>query len=81
MMLGSKLIASVEPILVVSKTLKFLYSSNGICNFTEFCYNVYNQRESFICLDLMVKNREIAIERYLKWWISTKLVWVRYQNY
>jgi hypothetical protein len=35
---------------------------------------VYNQYESFICLDLMVKNRKISIKRYFKWWISTKLV-------
>jgi hypothetical protein len=32
----------------------------------EFCYGVYNQCESFICLDLMVKKREIPIERYFK---------------
>jgi hypothetical protein len=32
----------------------------------EFCYNVNNQRELFICSDLMVKNREIYIERYFK---------------
>jgi hypothetical protein len=37
--------------------------------------------ESFICLDLMIKNRKVSIERYFKWWTSTKLVWVRYQNY
>jgi hypothetical protein len=47
----------------------------------EFCYGVYNQCELFICLDLMVKNREVPIKRYFKWWTSTKLVWVRYQNY
>jgi hypothetical protein len=29
----------------------------------------------------MVKNREITIERYFKWWTRIKLVWVRYQNY
>jgi hypothetical protein len=29
----------------------------------------------------MIKNREIFIERYFKWWTSIKLVWVRYQNY
>jgi hypothetical protein len=40
----------------------------------EFCYGMYNQCESFIYLDLMVKNREVPIERYFKWWISTKLV-------
>jgi hypothetical protein len=39
----------------------------------EFCYSVYNQCESFICLDLIVKNRELLIERYFKW-TSTKLV-------
>jgi hypothetical protein len=33
----------------------------------EFCYGVYNQYESFIYLNLMVKNREIPIERYFKW--------------
>jgi hypothetical protein len=38
---------------------------------------VYNQYESFIYLDLMVKNRKIHIERYFKWWTSTKLVWIR----
>jgi hypothetical protein len=39
-----------------------------------FCYGVYNQCESFICLNIMVKNIEVPIERYFKWWISTKLV-------
>jgi hypothetical protein len=29
----------------------------------------------------MVKNREVPIEMYFKWWTSTKLVWTRYQNY
>jgi hypothetical protein len=33
----------------------------------EFCYAVYNQLESFICLDLMVKNSEVPMERYFKW--------------
>jgi hypothetical protein len=47
----------------------------------EFCYDVYNQCESFICLDLMVKNSDVPIERYFKWLTSIKLVWVRYQNY
>jgi hypothetical protein len=47
----------------------------------EFCYGVYNQCDSFIYLDLMVKNRKIPIEKYFKWWSSTKLVWTRYQNY
>jgi hypothetical protein len=36
----------------------------------EFCYGVYNQYESFIYLNLMVKNREIPIGRYFKWWTS-----------
>jgi hypothetical protein len=44
----------------------------------EFCYNVYNRRETFIYLDLMVKNREVPIKRY---YTSTKLVWASYQNY
>jgi hypothetical protein len=35
---------------------------------------VYNQCESFISLNLIVKNREIPIERYFKWWTGTKLV-------
>jgi hypothetical protein len=39
------------------------------------------QSESFIYLDLMVKNRKLRIERYFKWWISNKVVWIRYQNY
>jgi hypothetical protein len=29
----------------------------------------------------MIKNRSVPIERYFKWWSSTKLVWTRYQNY
>jgi hypothetical protein len=29
----------------------------------------------------MVKNSELTVEIYFKWWISIKLVWVRYQNY
>jgi hypothetical protein len=49
--------------------------------FYEFYYSVYNQRGPFICLDLIVKNSELHIERYFKWWTSTKLVCVRYQNY
>jgi hypothetical protein len=32
------------------------------------------QRESFICLDLMIKNRKVPIKRYFKWCISIKLV-------
>jgi hypothetical protein len=36
---------------------------------------LYNQCESFICLYLMAKNREVPIKRYFKWWTSTKLVW------
>jgi hypothetical protein len=40
----------------------------------EFCYGVFNQCELFICLDIMVKNMEVLIERYFKWWVSTKLV-------
>jgi hypothetical protein len=38
----------------------YLSKSNG---YLEFCYGVYNQYESFICLYLMVKNNEIPIER------------------
>jgi hypothetical protein len=32
----------------------------------EFCHAVYNQYESFIYLDIMVKNREVPIEIYFK---------------
>jgi hypothetical protein len=39
--------------------------------FKEFCYGVYNQCELFICLNLMVKNKEIHIESYFKLWIGT----------
>jgi hypothetical protein len=35
--------------------------------YNKFCYDVYNQCESFICLDLMFKNIEIPIEMYFKW--------------
>jgi hypothetical protein len=42
--------------------------------FYEFFDDVYNQYKSFIWLDLMVKNREVTIERYFKWWTSIKLV-------
>jgi hypothetical protein len=44
--------------------------------FKEFCYSVWNQRKSFICPDLMIKNIEIYIMRYFKWWINIKLVLV-----
>jgi hypothetical protein len=44
----------------------YLRQSAGInLNVNEFCYGVYNQCESFICLDIIVKNREIHIKRYL----------------
>jgi hypothetical protein len=42
---------------------------------------VYNQYESFIYINLTVKNRKISIVRYFKWWTSIKLVLTRYQNY
>jgi hypothetical protein len=42
---------------------------------------VYNQCESFIYLDLIIKNKKVPIERYFKRWTSIKLVWIRYQNY
>jgi hypothetical protein len=38
---------------------------------------MYNQRELFIYLDLMIKNIKISIGRYFKWWTSIKLVWIR----
>jgi hypothetical protein len=31
------------------------------------CYSVWNQREPFICADLLVKNSEIHIDMYFKW--------------
>jgi hypothetical protein len=31
--------------------------------FKEFCYGVTNQYESFIYLNLIVKNREVSIEK------------------
>jgi hypothetical protein len=31
--------------------------------FYKLYYSVYNQCEPFICLDLMVKNKKISIER------------------
>jgi hypothetical protein len=38
-------------------------------NFTwiteEFCYSVYNQCEPFICLYLMVKNRDVLLRGIL----------------
>jgi hypothetical protein len=47
------------------------FISNVVVDFPglkmEFCYGVYNHCESFICLDLMVKNRKISIKRYFKW--------------
>jgi hypothetical protein len=39
-------------------------------NKKDFCYGVYNQYESFIYLDLMVKNREVHIGRYFTWWTN-----------
>jgi hypothetical protein len=32
----------------------------------------------FICSDLIIKNRNIHIKRYFKWWISIKLMWANY---
>jgi hypothetical protein len=32
----------------------------------KFSYGVYNQHESFIYLNLIVKNRKVSIERYFK---------------
>jgi hypothetical protein len=39
-----------------------------------FTRGVINQYESFIYPDLIVKNKEVSIERYFNWWISIKLV-------
>jgi hypothetical protein len=43
-------------------TVDVLYESYG---HNKFCYNVCNQHESFICPNLMVKNRDVTIKRYL----------------
>jgi hypothetical protein len=48
--------------------------ANHYVSLSKFCYGVYNQCESFIYLNLIVKNREVSIERYFKWLTSTKLV-------
>jgi hypothetical protein len=40
----------------------------------EFCHYMYNQRESFVWIDLMVKNRERSIKKYFKWCTNIKLV-------
>jgi hypothetical protein len=40
----------------------------------EFYYSVTNQLKLFIYSVLIVKNREIPIEMYFKWWTSIKLV-------
>jgi hypothetical protein len=37
-----------------------------LCFLHYVCYRVYNQYESLIYLDLMVKNKEVCIERYFK---------------
>jgi hypothetical protein len=56
------------------RSSRCLYGTGTPFFFVDFCYSVYNQCESFIYLDLIVKNSEIIIERYFKWWISIKLV-------
>jgi hypothetical protein len=49
------------------------------CNIFILVLLVYTINVShFFCLDLMVKNSEVLIEKYFKWWISIKLVWIRY---
>jgi hypothetical protein len=45
--------------------LTFFVLTSGT-NIYEFA-TVFNQYDSFICLDLMVKNREISLEMYFKW--------------
>jgi hypothetical protein len=56
----------------------FLCIMKKITFIKEFCYNVYNQYESLICLDLMIKNMKIPIKMYFNWWTGTKLVCTRY---
>jgi hypothetical protein len=58
----------------LANTKLFLFLCCQRTKKNEFCYGVYNQYESFIYLDLIVKNRKIAIKRYFKWWTSIKLV-------
>jgi hypothetical protein len=56
------------------KTTKLIFGTFWNLYIFEFCYSVYNQCESFICLDLIIKNRKVTVERYFKRWISIKLV-------
>jgi hypothetical protein len=37
-----------------------------LCMLLEFYYNVWNQRQSFIRPDLIIKNREVPNENYFK---------------
>jgi hypothetical protein len=59
------------------KTLYDIMHTEALTTNTETNYSVWNQCDMFICLDLMVNNRDI----YFNQWISTKLVSTRYQNY
>jgi hypothetical protein len=48
--------------------LREIFSFGSVCYLVEeFCYGVYNQCDSFIYLDLIIKNMYITIERYFKW--------------
>jgi hypothetical protein len=49
--------------------LEFVYGVSGLQG-----TDMYNQRESFICLNIMVINIKIPIEIYFKLWSSTELV-------
>jgi hypothetical protein len=73
----------VQSYFLVIFKLFFLVGHGGKTksSWEKFYCSVYIQPESFIYLNLMVKNRKISIERYFKWWTSTKLVWTMYQNY
>jgi hypothetical protein len=46
-------------------------------SFTTVC--IINVSRS--CLNILVKNMKVTIEKYFNWWISIKLVCVRYENY
>jgi hypothetical protein len=43
--------------------VSIVFTSKSKFGKKKFCYSVYNPRESFICLYLMIKNIEITIER------------------
>jgi hypothetical protein len=53
--------------LLVGAVQIFFFSLWTYILYYELCYSVHNQCESFIYLNLIVKNMNILIERYFKW--------------